>query len=204
MTTEKIEMIEAYLNAKTGDEDKDVDQTLVHRWKPFTDEDIREVADMLTENDIRRYVVGKYVYLEDIPTDFLREFDIEIKDQFGQHQYGMFRTLKEEQDYKDQEIISNLYIKLWDFLQENTLDEATWTKYFNWYNKFGFELSYEECVKDKQLWDVFANLEATPIPLHKIDKAHRADMDMYWRRQHHERMNQWFEQNVEGYKEFEA
>lgn len=208
MTNEKLTWIENYLQAKKGDEDKDVDQTLVHNWKPFTIDEIREVVDMLTKNDIRRFIDSKYRYFDEHPEveDLIEEFGIEFRDQFGKHQYGVFNDRLEELEYKDSERNCDLYCKLNNFIREHEIDRKTWNKFLKYHNTFKYEydyhFTYKKDIEGKLSWEILGNLEKWPIPPHMIEK-NKGEMGAFWRLQFHERMNSWFEANVEGYKEYE-
>ena len=201
MTNEKMKWIKAYLKAKTGDKDLDVDEALVHYWKPFSEEDIREVADMLTKNDLRRFANRHWRYVND-GKEFYREFGIEFADEDCTVNTEFFGSKEEYLKCKDSEMLSDTYCGLVKYLNEHELDKKTWNKFLNWYNQFGFDFTFEKTIAGKVPYEIITNLEEPQIPLHKIDKSVRGDMQDFWNLQCVTRMNKWFEENVEGYENY--
>ena len=210
MTTEKMKWIEAYLQAKTGDENKDVDQALVHYWKPFTDEDIREVAFQtingveFTGNDILRYCDKKYGYMDEYK-HLLLEFGLTVRVN-GEYYAGVVASKEEYLSNKDSDKISEMYCNLNNFLRENVVEKKTWNKFFKWYNQFGYNLHFKDIV-GKQSWEIISKLEDNGFFLYKaqndIPGENLGDLQNHFNLFSLEKITEWFEANVDGYKEFE-
>lgn len=208
MNTKKMKMIEAYLNAKKGDMDKDVDETLVHRWEEFTFEDIREVACILTENDLKRFACRKYINEDrkDVD-DFLFEFNLTLTDKtFGKYEAGVYPSvevyLKEKYSNKKRE----MYFKILDFIRAGKVDKKTWTKFLKWYKQFGIELTYKD-IAGKMPWEIITMLENTDfistLHVRNLPTEHLGDIQESIIIDDLTHITEWFEANVEGYKEFE-